>query len=188
METKKCSCCQIYQPIDRFYRKTSQQVKFRARCKLCTRQKSQLYYQDNHDVILQSVKDYKTKYPDRISLISKEYSQAYNKKWKENNPDKWITHKIKKYIKLLDRPISDNDASTVVRSLLDKWNAVTTCPYTGEPLTVHTAGLDHIIPRSRGGSLIDPNNLQWVSKVYNSAKHTMTDEEFARHWKLTWIP
>src|SRR5258707_9097949 len=54
------------------------------------------------------------------------------------------------------------------------------CAVTGLPIEIGvTASLDHVVPRSRGGTH-DPNNLRWVLKVVNLAKHAMTDDEFFR--------
>src|SRR5690606_25904241 len=43
------------------------------------------------------------------------------------------------------------------------------CPYTGEALTYETAEVDHVQPKSCGGS-DDLSNLEWVSKDVNRAK------------------
>jgi hypothetical protein len=53
------------------------------------------------------------------------------------------------------------------------------CIYTGEKLIpgIRHASLDHITPKSKGGSDLE-NNLQWISFVANIMKHTMSHEEF----------
>lgn len=52
------------------------------------------------------------------------------------------------------------------------------CPYTGVQLIIgENASLDHIIPKSKGGSDHN-NNLQWVCKWINTAKSDLTREEF----------
>lgn len=53
------------------------------------------------------------------------------------------------------------------------------CGLIGRPLDFETAELDHIIPRSRGGSN-DIGNLRWACEEANRAKGSMTDEEFLR--------
>ena len=51
------------------------------------------------------------------------------------------------------------------------------CALSGVRMTPDTAVLDHILPRSKGGS-DDLDNLQWVTKQINDAKGTMTQDEF----------
>lgn len=52
------------------------------------------------------------------------------------------------------------------------------CPYTGRQLILgHNTSLDHIIPKSRGGSN-NIENLQWVYGPINTIKLDMTHSEF----------
>ncbi|MCK9458317.1 MAG: hypothetical protein M0R80_01585 [Proteobacteria bacterium] len=52
------------------------------------------------------------------------------------------------------------------------------CPYTGKKLTLGVdASLDHIVPKSRGGSE-DVSNLQWVYNQVNFMKIDMFENEF----------
>ena len=58
------------------------------------------------------------------------------------------------------------------------------CPVTNEHLIPGiNCSLDHIIPISQQPELaLDPNNMRWVSKVYNQAKGAMSDEDFATRY------
>lgn len=51
------------------------------------------------------------------------------------------------------------------------------CPLSGRALHIKTAEMDHIIPRSRGGSH-DLSSLRLLSPEANQAKGGMTDDEF----------
>jgi hypothetical protein len=52
------------------------------------------------------------------------------------------------------------------------------CAVTGVALSPGDgASLDHITPRSRGGTH-DPSNLRWVLTAVNTAKSNLTDAEF----------
>lgn len=65
------------------------------------------------------------------------------------------------------------------RALLDLWERQGgRCAYTGRVLTPgQDASLDHIVPRSKGGSN-HPHNLQWVSAAVNTAKQDLSENEF----------
>jgi hypothetical protein len=59
------------------------------------------------------------------------------------------------------------------------------CPYTKIKLTLgKDASVDHIIPKSRGGSLEDVSNLQWVYCNVNFMKSDMLEQEFLDLVKL----
>jgi 5-methylcytosine-specific restriction endonuclease McrA len=51
------------------------------------------------------------------------------------------------------------------------------CGLTGRPLIKEQAELDHVIPRTRGGSS-DLENLRWVCVEANRAKRDLLDDEF----------
>jgi 5-methylcytosine-specific restriction endonuclease McrA len=51
------------------------------------------------------------------------------------------------------------------------------CALTGVRLTRYNCELDHIFPRSKGGSN-ERSNLRWLLDDVNQAKYNLTDEEF----------
>lgn len=51
------------------------------------------------------------------------------------------------------------------------------CGLTGQPMDLDDASLDHIVPRSRGGTSWLAN-LRWTTKAANRAKSDLLDEEF----------
>lgn len=63
-----------------------------------------------------------------------------------------------------------------LRQLFDEQDGK--CRLTGRPLVLgENAHLDHIVPRSRGGT--DAlSNLRWLDRQVNQAKNDMTDQEF----------
>jgi len=51
------------------------------------------------------------------------------------------------------------------------------CVLSGEKLTITNAELDHIAPKSRGGTH-ELSNLRWLSKRINRLKRNYSDSEF----------
>jgi 5-methylcytosine-specific restriction endonuclease McrA len=51
------------------------------------------------------------------------------------------------------------------------------CALTGVRLTRHNCEIDHIVPRSKGGSN-DRSNIRWLLYDVNQAKRNLMDEEF----------
>lgn len=74
------------------------------------------------------------------------------------------------------------DNADALDSLLNKQNF--TCPYTGIKIDVgNNASIDHIIPRSKGGSdTID--NLQWVHFGINLLKADMDQNVFVNYFDI----
>lgn len=68
-------------------------------------------------------------------------------------------------------PITDDD----LRSLWERQGGL--CGLTGQPMDIAEADVDHIIPRSRGGS-DELSNLRWTTRAANQAKGDLLDEEF----------
>lgn len=70
-------------------------------------------------------------------------------------------------------------STTRWQDIADKWYAQGgICPYTGRRLTLGLdASLDHIVPKSVGGTN-DTDNLQWVHLSVNRAKSALSEAEF----------
>ncbi len=94
--------------------------------------------------------------------------------------------------KLSNRNVKDREFN--FQDIIDKFGEETVCYLTGDSIKLnepHTYQLDHIIPRSRGGTnSID--NLGITSTTVNLAKRNMTPEEFVElcrkvvaYWDVT---
>jgi 5-methylcytosine-specific restriction endonuclease McrA len=62
----------------------------------------------------------------------------------------------------------------ILKAILVKQN--NKCALTGDPIDYSNMELDHIHPKSKGGSN-ESSNLRWVLKEVNRAKGVMTDDE-----------
>jgi len=92
--------------------------------------------------------------------------RARIKAMKENDPFRWKCYLAKRY-----------DRSITIEQLKNLWQQQAgLCAITGRALTVLEAELDHVIPRSRGGS-DGIENLRWVCGEANDAKRALLDEE-----------
>lgn len=68
-------------------------------------------------------------------------------------------------------PITEHD-------LIALWDAQDgRCGLTGQPMDVHDAEIDHIVPISRGGGH-ELANLRWTTRPANQAKGDLLDHEF----------
>jgi 5-methylcytosine-specific restriction endonuclease McrA len=62
--------------------------------------------------------------------------------------------------------------------LQDSFKKQSVCPYSGRKLEVgRNLSLDHRIAKSNGGTN-DLDNLQWVDRYVNLAKHDMSENDF----------
>jgi len=97
-----------------------------------------------------------------------EKRRAYMERIRIENPWLWKTITI-------HGAYRGQNGADVLKAIWDRQGGL--CGLTGQPLDFETAQLDHILPRSRGGSY-DESNLRWTTKHANEAKGGMTDDEF----------
>ena len=99
METKVCSKCNTEKDVTEFY-------SYGGRCKLCVKERSKIYRENNKEKIIKDRKDYYKKNKDRLSEKSKKYYKNNKDKireitkiYRENNIDKLKEHQKKYYQK-----------------------------------------------------------------------------------------
>lgn len=194
---KKCSKCKINKNLSDFPKRGHGQ---RSDCRLChnlgrkhyrqqnpelTKKQKRLFYLKHKLAIKQKTELYRRQNQllDLCPLCASpriEYTQYCLKHW--------LNRLIKTMLYNNEMQVSKQHKQLLVESLL----AVipTHCPYTSEPLYPgFNLSLEHKLPTSSHPQLAaQVDNLQWTSKTYNHAKHTMTNEEFNRHYQITYIP
>jgi 5-methylcytosine-specific restriction endonuclease McrA len=182
METKKCTKCDNSQIITNFYKNCNQKGGLDSYCKQCRTD-----YNSTPDRQLkrkESVARFKNKNISMGRCTRCCNIAVPNRKMCLRH---LLINALMLSLRQAKQKIDYSEICTTV-SLLMK-NIPSYCPYTGEPLIPgDNLVIDHKHPKSKKGSVLGIDNLQLVGKVYNHAKGTMTDSEFARHWKLTWIP
>lgn len=217
METKKCSKCGINYCKSQFHKVSAASDQVRAVCKTCQHSygaKYQLtrkeynaqWYQKNKDRLNAKSRLYHTDNKERLNAKNRQkyyanqaFYIAQRKQYNVRNksaiaarrllPENWFRAQLLRLAQRRQFVFIPNRLVDLTNDLCKLLRENSFCPYTQQPLipgvNLH---IDHILPISRGGAILNINNLQLVSEQYNRAKWNLTDSEFARHWKLTWIP
>ena len=102
------------------------------------------------------------------------------RRWRELNPGR-VASTLKRYAEKrffwIRSARLKGSVKASPRELSSLWRTQRgICAMTGQRLD-RTAELDHIIPKSRGGSN-EIGNLQWVTRIVNRAKTNLTSDEF----------
>ena len=178
--TKKCSKCGEVQDIDMFSKANAHKDGHKGQCKVCVKE----YYKNNKDKIKEQKKEYNKNNKDRIKERQKKYYEnnkdrikEYDKEYRENNKDRIKeyreTHRIeyKAYVHKRRARIKSNGGSYTKAQWLECLEFFDyKCAYSGEPLTVDTASVEHVVPVSKGGTS-DISNLVPCVLTYNISKN-----------------
>jgi hypothetical protein len=79
------------------------------------------------------------------------------------------------------RQLKDIEKAPLLLEIYTRQKGV--CPYTGIPLTIGAnASVDHIVPKSRGGTN-EPENIQWVHSWVNLMKNCTSHDQFVADLK-----
>jgi 5-methylcytosine-specific restriction endonuclease McrA len=105
-----------------------------------------------------------------------EYVKNYYHTRKTSDP---LSHKCQQVASQLKR-------QTRIGQLRELWESQgNLCAISGETITPQVAEIDHIMPKSRGGSH-QINNLQWLHKVVNRMKHSLLEPELVEWCGRIW--
>ena len=104
--------------------------------------------------------------------VCKSCYREYQREWIAKDQMTRRAHHLVSRYRLFGHPITTAE-------MRERLSVLGLCPYCGEQLHVETVGLDHRIPRARGGS-DELDNLQLVCMPCNAAKGNMSHENFVR--------
>ena len=113
-----------------------------------------------------------------IEFLKRKYSKSDILPKKYGSLEKFIEYRLPNWEAQRRNPSKGATATNRQRELLQLLERQAyKCALSGRPLTPDDCSLDHVTPVSRGGEhVID--NIQLVTRAINTAKHTMTNEEF----------
>lgn len=191
MITKKCSKCERELSLDNFHRSKNGKLGVRSKCKICRKEDSSKYYQENTDkrAIYNAensgrIKSYNREYirlyyqenKEQFSVLAAEYYQN-NKEAIKNKTRQWVNSNLDK--------VRNNRRNYKARRksqlgfvpgdywdlLLEKYGPFCMNPECDKGLTeVNPLTLDHVIPLSKGG-LHCMSNFQLLCHSCNASKN-----------------
>ena len=88
---KSCNRCNIVQSVQDFHRHAGSSDGYRTICKTCTKQVRSNYYRNNKQKELDNIKLYLS------NPQNKQKRAITSKKWKKDNPDRVLQHKLTRY-------------------------------------------------------------------------------------------
>jgi CRISPR/Cas system Type II protein with McrA/HNH and RuvC-like nuclease domain len=147
------------------------------------RSKGLQYYYDNRDNLLPKMRVNAKKNYDKNPKLKLQKVRIWLNKNKEHALKIKEEHKIRSFFKYRATTLrkhgvilNTNDCATKLFWIWIKQKGI--CAYTGRKLQFNrTTHIDHIIPRSKGGSN-HPDNFQFICSEANQAKSNLTHDEF----------
>lgn len=129
------------------------------------------------------------KHPERGEKIRETQRRSYSNRGKDSQRERLARMQQDQPFRWRSYLLRRLNSSITPEDLEGLWNRQGgICALTGRSLTLAEADIDHIIPKSRGGTTtID--NLRWVWSRANEAKGNMLDEEFLSfcHQVAEWL-
>jgi hypothetical protein len=96
---KKCSKCKEIKSLDGFYKDKYKVDGITTNCKICAKQGSSLYYNQNKETVIERTSKYGKEYMKKYVVQNIEYFQNYRKSYRESNPDYYKQHHHQYYTK-----------------------------------------------------------------------------------------
>lgn len=190
MVMKKCSKCKLDKELSEFNKHRNLPGGLSWWCKLCNnaaKAQSRLRNRERYNTSA-SKRHHKSRQKKRAEGLCTECTAIHLER-SVICLDHWVICQVRRLIHRF-KPARPENYKLFCQQLIQLLDKTSHCPYTQEPLYPgDNVSLDHIQPVCKRPDLIyDISNLQWTSKVYNYAKHTMDREYFTQHYRITYIP
>ena len=95
---KKCSKCKEIKSLDEFYKDKHKVDGVTSNCKVCVKQGSSLYYNQNRETVIERTSKYGKEYMKVYRVQNKEYLQNYLRQYREINSDYYKKYNQQYYV------------------------------------------------------------------------------------------
>jgi 5-methylcytosine-specific restriction endonuclease McrA len=186
----KCVKCKNVQPASTEYFRLGEKIRFASRCKVCdknmpTQEEKKRIEKDARDEIRRNnpikFKIYEFRYVRNKSIVK--IKKVSKTSWRRK-----VSYKVSAFFQTpkYQRPEGKHvpyKQTFTTQDFLDKIGENPTCYLTGDPINIEDTfsyNIDHIMPRSQGGSN-DIENANICTRRANMSKTDMTYEEYIEH-------
>jgi len=174
LREKKCTTCLVQFPsIEKFFRKKKGAYKhgLYSRCRSCEDIYTKKFRKENRSKLAQKAKEHKRKLKEKGLCV-----QCGSRPALFTGTSGQYLCKIDSLKNVCHSTLGSVSLWEAMMELFEAQNGQ--CALSGDKIEIgDNAGIDHIIPKSRGGTS-DISNLQWVTRDVNMFKYKMTNEEF----------
>lgn len=95
---KKCSKCKEIRSLNEFYKDKHKVDGVTSNCKVCVKQGSSLYYNQNKETVIERTSKYGKEYMKVYKVQNKEYLQNYLRQYRETNSDYYKKYNQQYYV------------------------------------------------------------------------------------------
>lgn len=201
---KKCSKCGIVKELSEFYKRPSAENGHRAECKECSAALSRKYHQSHRKEQAEAGRKYRQSHKREEVKRHSEYRLSHKIEITEKDRKYYQSHKIEESERSrkygltekgkLSRKRRNHNRRTLMRNIqatltVEQWSKIliiqkNKCNICGKRFSITLPStIDHIIPLSKGGTLVF-ENVQALCRSCNCSKGAKSNTQFIQTWGL----